>query len=203
MGAKTLEMQEALLLRYPIASGDMKFIEVNQRDVYLRNDPVSGIVLRGEIPDCGPSCYADLGQVLLEYAMTCEDCEDPVLSSAHTRTFSKNLGASLATRIQTGMPGETKTAWVTAALECLLRSLNVPFAVEQVGDGTHCAMDYCPLCEAAEQTGMRGRVALAHEALDQLYRFVFAILDPALDIQLPATPHAEGRRLELVISPAK
>jgi hypothetical protein len=70
MGAAPLEMQETLLLRYPIASGDMKFIEVNQRDIYLRNDPASGIVLRGEIPDCGPGCYADLGQVILEYVMT-------------------------------------------------------------------------------------------------------------------------------------
>jgi hypothetical protein len=199
MGA-TLEMQEALLLRYPIASGDMKFIEVNQRDVYLRNDPASGIVLRGEIPDCGPGCYADLGQVILEYVMTCEDCEDPELSGAHTATFGKNLGASLATKIKNSMPGEPEAAWVTATLDCLLRSLNVPFTTRQVGDETHYLMDYCPLCKTAEDTGMRGRVALAHQALDQLYQFVFAILDPNLEIQLPAEPHAGQRHLELVIS---
>lgn len=203
MGAEPLDMQEALLLRYPIASGDMKFIEVNQRDVYLRHDPTSGMVLRGEIPDCGPGCYADLGQVILEYALTCEDCEDPLRSGAHAETFAKNLGASFVTKIQKGMPGATPAARVAAALECLLRSLKVPFTAERAGDETRYVMDTCPLCEAAEQTGMRGRVALAHEALDELVRFVLAILDPALDVQLPATPHAAGEGLELVISPAR
>jgi hypothetical protein len=113
------------------------------------------------------------------------------------------VGASLATKIKNSMPGEPKTAWVTATLECLLRSLNVPFTPKQVGNETHYLMDYCPLCKTAEDTGMRGRVALAHQALDQLYQFVFAILDPNLELQLPAAPHAEQRHLELVIAPSR
>ena len=35
------------LLHYVIASSDMRYIEINQRDVYLQSDPQLGLVVRG------------------------------------------------------------------------------------------------------------------------------------------------------------
>ena len=63
------------LLSYKIASSNMRYIEINEREIYLRQDPQLGIVLLGEVPFCGPDCNANLSQMLLEYTMSTQiDC---------------------------------------------------------------------------------------------------------------------------------
>ena len=37
--AEILEIQDTPIFSYAIASGDMRYIEIGERDIYLRNDP--------------------------------------------------------------------------------------------------------------------------------------------------------------------
>ena len=66
MTSQADQTQDAHLLSYVIASADMRYVEVNRREVYLRQDPELGLIVRGEMEGCGPACYVDLNQVLLE-----------------------------------------------------------------------------------------------------------------------------------------
>ena len=83
MFANTQVTQGKPLLSYVIASSNMRYIEINERDIYLRDDPQLGPVLRGEIPECGADCHANLSQMLLEQAMSCDDCRDQAATARH------------------------------------------------------------------------------------------------------------------------
>ena len=99
MSEKKVKIKEAPLLAYVIASADMRYIEINEREIYIRQDPVVGIVVRGEISGCGAGCYADLSQIFLEYAMSCEGCSDQTEGEKSVTRFGARLGAILAARL--------------------------------------------------------------------------------------------------------
>ena len=67
-------VREAQLFTYAIASSELRYSAVHERTIFLRSDPDP--IVRGEICDSGSDCYANLSQVLLEYAMSCECCQD-------------------------------------------------------------------------------------------------------------------------------
>ena len=108
MTASASQPQESLLYSYRIASGDMKYIEINTREIYLRRDPTAGPVLRGEIPECGASCHATLSRVFLEYAMSCRGLEDSSEVLENVIQFGELLGerlvASFSTSSHTSFP---------------------------------------------------------------------------------------------------
>ena len=54
----------------------MRYTEVAEMEIYLRDDPKAGLVFRGEISGCKPGRFVDLGQILLQYAMSCEECRE-------------------------------------------------------------------------------------------------------------------------------
>ena len=101
MSAGSQTTNDSPLYTYEIASGDMRYIEINERNLYLRRDPSLGLILRGELPGCGAGCYADLSQVMLEYAMTCEGCKSPQEAAEYVANFGKRLGEILAQQLST------------------------------------------------------------------------------------------------------
>jgi len=44
-----LEIQDAPVFSYVLASADMRYIEIGEREIYLRHDPEAGLVFRGAI----------------------------------------------------------------------------------------------------------------------------------------------------------
>jgi hypothetical protein len=201
MAAATHETKDAILFSYRIASGDMKYIETNERVVHYRSDSETGGVLWGEIPGCGESCNADLGQMILEYILACEGCDDATMSASLIDIFGKRLGTTLAAKIKQGTPDQTTMEWAKHAVECIHHSLNVPFAVRQVNDGMHFKLDHSPLRDVAARSGIRGRLELAYQVLYALYNHAVQALDPNLSIALPAIPQLVDAPLELALSP--
>ena len=80
------------LFSYVVASGDMRFIEIAERVLFLRHDPERGLVIRGEVPECGPACYANLSHILLEHVMGHEDRHQAKQTAKAADQFGQRLG---------------------------------------------------------------------------------------------------------------
>jgi hypothetical protein len=178
------------LCSYVIASGDMFYSEVNQRVIYVRNDPVSGFRLWGEVPDLGAASHADLGQVLLEYSLTCEASGDLPQAYRQMDTFAKRLGETLAITIIETLPAKSSTHRAYSALECVLDSMDVSFTVQEVEGQLDYALEDCPLCSTAERTGIR-QVRLAHHGLNALCQSMIDAIDSSLDVKVPVGPRSD------------
>jgi formate transporter len=182
--------QSAILVySFTIASGDMYYSEMNQRDIYVRDDPASGFHIWGEFPDGGSAC-TDLGEVLLEYAMSAAAQGDLPQAYRQMDRFGKRLGESLALQILRGTPGENSTSRAACALECVLEAMDVHFVVDQDGDELIYTLDFCPLCEKSERTGL-SQVELAHHGLNALCHTMIRALDPEFRVRLPRQPGAD------------
>lgn len=190
---KTMKDQQpqsaVLVYSFTIASGDMFYSEMNQRDIYVRDDPVSGFHIWGEIPGGGNAC-ANLGNVLLEYAMSAAAQGDLPQAYRQMDCFGRRLGESLAVQILRGTAGESSTNRAACALECVLEAMDVHFVVEQHGDELIYTLDCCPLCEKSEHTGL-SQVELAHHGLNALCYTMIRALDPEFRVRLPRQPGAD------------
>ena len=67
-----IQTKATLICRYPIASSDMYYSEVGQRDVYVRDDLVHGFQIWGQLTGTGEETAISLCEIFLEYAMLCQ-----------------------------------------------------------------------------------------------------------------------------------
>jgi formate transporter len=184
---KSEQTPAVLLYSFTIASADMFYSEINQREIYVRDDPETGFHIWGELPGGGGVADADLGEILLEYAMTCAAQGSLPQAYRQMDTFGKSLGERLAIRIIQSTPAEATVNRAACALECVLESLGVQFVVEQDGGELSYTLDSCPLCDKAARTGL-SQVELAHHGLNALCHSLVEALDPDLIMRLPREP---------------
>ena len=62
-----IQTKATLICRYPIASSDMYYSEVGQRDVYVRDDLVHGFQIWGQLTGTGEETAISLCEIFLEY----------------------------------------------------------------------------------------------------------------------------------------
>jgi hypothetical protein len=165
---------EAPLLTYVIASSDMRYIEVNRRNVHLRHDPELGLVIRGEIPETLPSCDAGLAFMLLEYAMSCQDCKDHQRTAAAVDRFGTDLARALLEKLPLPAPGSAAVDRLIAAFGIILSSLPAEFAAHVAPDEIGFTLAACPLQAAAGHSALRPQVPMAHRALVALFDALLA-----------------------------
>ena len=146
------EQRITRLCRYCIASADMYYCEVDQREVCVCNDPAKGLRIWGEIPGEGAITSVTLCQIFLEYAMYCQTWRDSSQAHCAMQKFGECLGAALARYVQDNISLEQTTNRGAYALECVLKSMNAHFTIEQVGPELHFVVTGCQLQETAEQT---------------------------------------------------
>lgn len=179
------------LLRYVIASSDMRYIEINQRDVYLRDDPPLGLVVRGEVPECGPDCNANLSQMFLEYTMSCVDCRDHAATASYMDHFGDNLGEQLIDRLYKGLPDAAGLERAAEVIDIILNSMDVSFQKELTADYLRYDLDHCPIHEAARNTGLSRWIAEAHRAFVALCNHVLRTLAPGWALLEPVEAETE------------
>lgn len=179
------------LLRYVIASSDMRYIEINQRDVYLRDDPQLGLVVRGEVPECGPECDADLSQMLLEYTMSCVNCRDHAATASYMDHFGHNLGEQLIARLYDGAPDATGLDRASEVMDIVLNSMGVAFQKELAPDHLRYGLAYCPIHQAARNSGLSRWIAEAHRAFVTLCNHILQTLAPEWTLLQPAEVETE------------
>ena len=138
----TIETQDAPVFAYALASADLRYIEIGERDIYLRQEQGKGRIFRGEIAGCGPECYINLSEILLEYAMSCEGCSRAELATEMITHFGDYLGQVLVE----AAAGETRelssSDRLSYAMRSILKSMNVEFTEEKLPG----SISYALLC---------------------------------------------------------
>ena len=199
MSACSQTSTDSPLYTYVIASGDMRYIEINQRNLFLRHDPNLGLILRGELPGCGAGCYADLSQVLLEYAMTCEGCKSPQEACEYVASFGRLLGKQLAQQLKQELSTLAAEDQLPASLEILFKSMVVPYTSLLSPQRLTYTLEYCPLCESSNTTGMGRELVMARFGFAALCASLVNGLAPAWKLVTPTELDAEQALLTVVV----
>ena len=174
----TFHVREARLFTYEIASADMRYEAINERMIYLRNDPGLGPVVRGEICEYGPDCHVDFSLVLLEYAMSCEGCQGQIGARELVECTGERLGRILAARLYQDMPGMPLKDQISGAFAFVLRSMRAEFQIEQVDNRLRYALAVCPLHVAAQAAGLTRWIAVAQGGFVALCTSLLQALAP-------------------------
>ena len=93
-------VSDTFLCSYSIASAEMRYNEVCSRDIFLRVDPEFGPIIRGEISGCEKGGFADLSQIFLEFALSCEGCKDLKVAEKSIICFGQHLGSIFVPTLQ-------------------------------------------------------------------------------------------------------
>jgi hypothetical protein len=175
------------LFSYVVASGDMRFIEIGERDLYLRHLPELGPVIQGEVPECGPACYANLSQVFLEYVMGCEDCREAGRTAVAADNFGRRLGRELISLRYRGPNAKSGADALAEATTIVLNSLGAPLEAERSHDTLYYRLAFCPLHASAKKAALNLWTALAHRAF-------MALLETLLELAPGWTLRAPDER---------
>jgi hypothetical protein len=193
------QTQEAHLLSYVIASADMRYVEVNKREIYLRHDPELGLIVRGEMEGCGPACHIDLNQILLEHALSCEGCKDHIIAVETAEHLGRRLAKALLSALQDGADASPIDR-LAAALECLLRSMAVPFEVQREAGALRYHLPFSPLHRAAEGRALNLGLPMARLTFVTICDSIAQTLTPEWELLHPVNRAAERpiEKIELV-----
>ncbi len=196
---KNLHVRESRLFTYTIASSDKWFSAVNERTLYLRNDPDFGPVMRGEICELGPDCHADLGQVLLEYALSCEGCQDPNKADELVECVGERLGRILATKLYQDSPDLSVMDQVCGAFEFVLQSMNLPAQSEKTANYIRYDLVCCPLVETARKTGLMRGIVPARRGFIAILVSMLNSLAPQWTMVHPLASQAHAPLTEIIL----
>ncbi len=179
-----IKSQPTRICRYTIASSDMYYTELEQRDVYVQEDPQKGFQIWAEVVGGGPATGIPLCQVFLEYAMYSRTWCNPDEAIYNIQEFGKRLGLALAKFMEENPPAQTSNCKGACALMCLLESMKVQLSVEQVGPELRFVFAQCPLLETAELTGLR-ETDLALYGVNAMCQSLINAVDPGLTLHTP------------------
>ena len=183
---ETLKFQDVPAFSYKLASADMRYIEIGEREIYLRNDPNFGLVFRGEIPGCGSDCFVELNEILLEYAMSCEGCREQSTAPLEVARFGEHLAEVLVANTY-GDIAELPTAEkLSSAFKCILNSMSAKYVEKSKPDYLEYFLDCCPLSECARNTGLNRSVEMAHISFVALCKSLISALAPNWVLVQPA-----------------
>jgi hypothetical protein len=172
------KFQDAPVFSYALASADMRYIEVGERDIYLRNDPKAGLVFRGEISGCGPDCFVELNEILLEYAMSCEGCREQSVASKEVVSFGEHLSEVLLAQTYPDIAELSTSDKLSSTFKCILNSMGADYIEEMKEDHLEYSLDCCPLSECAKDTGFNRSVEMAHLSFVALCKSLIKALAP-------------------------
>jgi len=189
MNANASSPPDTQLFDYRIASADMFYAEVGQRNLHLHDNPDKGIQIWDGPPSQRMSAPLNLCQVLLEYAMTCAARADPPQAYCEMEEFGRQFGQALALRVMERIPTETVANRAATALQWTLWAMNAHFTVEQSGFDSRYVLDCFPLREASDSSGLR-QVDLAHHGVKVLCQSLLSAIDPYLTIRRLAEARA-------------
>ena len=183
---ESMEIQEAPVLSYTLASADMRYIETGVREIYLRDVPEVGFVYRGEIPGCGPGCFVDLNEILLEYAMSCEGCKEEDTALEEVARFGEHLAEELVEKIYRDIAELPTPEKLSSAFKCILNSMSAKYIEESKEDHLEYSLDCCPLRECAKSTGLSRSVEMAHLSFVALCKSLIKALAPDWVLMQPS-----------------
>ncbi|HEC24238.1 MAG TPA: hypothetical protein ENI95_15115, partial [Chloroflexi bacterium] len=99
--------QSTPLHSYTLASADEFYEAIGLRVIYVQDDPQGGIRIWGESPEEDTSTAANLSQMLLEYALSCDVPGAQEWAFEQMEAFGEHLGKALADWLRETMPSTT------------------------------------------------------------------------------------------------
>jgi hypothetical protein len=180
----SIQTRPTLICRYPIASADMYYNEVGQRDVYAFDDLVHGFQIWGELTGAGEQTTISLCEIFLEYAMFCQTGFDESQSYALMESFGSGLGQAVAMYMLDNIFLDGFPNPGVCALECVLETLRVDFTIHQIGPELRFIICDCPFDRTAGQTGLP-QSELAHTGLNAMCQGLLKIIQPELPVESP------------------
>lgn len=196
----SLDIQDTPVYSYPIASGDMRYIEIGERDIYLRNDPESGLIFQGQIAGCGPKCHFELNEILLEYALSCEGCRDQGLATKEVIQFGKYLGEVLGETIAHQHKDSPDSQKISNAFKCVLNSMSANYIEHIKSDRIEYRLDCCPLSECARNIGLNRSITMAYISFVALCRSLIKNIAPGWELKKPNEEGSDIPMHKIVIS---
>lgn len=181
----SIQAKTILICRYPIASSDMYYNEVGQRDVYVRDDRLLGFQIWGELTGAGEETAISLTEIFLEYAMLCQMGYEDTQAYSLMESFGSGLGQAIAIYMLDyifvdGFPNPG-----VCALECILETLKVNFTVHQIGPELRFVICDCPFERIASRTGLP-QSELAHAGLNAMCQGLLNVIQPELPVASPS-----------------
>jgi hypothetical protein len=175
MAVPIQHIQREVLISYKIASADMRFIEVGEREVYLQFDPQSGPIICAAMPGSQPGCEIDLSEILLEAALAAEDRDNDIESDGLASLFGIRLGRVLAARLC--KDGDT-TDIITDAFACIFNSMRVEYTLQYTNELISFRLSRSPLQDAAMRLGSTRGLGSARRVFYALCKTMLRIMAP-------------------------
>ncbi len=180
----SINARPTLICRYPIASTDMYYNEVGQRDVYAYDDLVHGFQIWGELTGAGEQTAISLCEIFLEYAMFCQTGQEENQSYSLMESFGSGLGQAVAMYLMDNIFLDGFPNPGVCALECVLETLRVDFTIHQIGPELRFIICDCPFDKTAGQTGLP-QSELAHVGLNAMCQGLLKVIQPELPVASP------------------
>lgn len=180
----TIQTKPTLICRYPIASADMYYTEVGQRDVFVRDDLQHGFQIWGELTGAGEETSIPLCEIFLEYALGCQTAYEEDQAYGIMESFGSGLGQAVAMYMLDNIFLDGFPNPGVCALECVLETLKVNFTVHQLGPELRFIICDCPFEKTAAQTGLP-QTELAHVGLNAMCQGLLYVIQPELPVASP------------------
>ena len=193
-------ISDTFLCSYSIASAEMRFNEICTRDIFLRVDPDLGPIIRGEISGCNRGGFANLNQIFLEFALSCEGCKDQVVAEKSVICFGQHLGSIFVPSLQLDKSRLPSIYNLSNAMKCILNSMNITFKVRSSKEYLNFTLASCPLYESAQQTGLCRGLKDARIGYITFIEQVVQILEPNWNLISPSQDDQIKPLLEISIS---
>jgi hypothetical protein len=188
------------LFNYTLASADMRYIEIGERLIYLRTDPLRGTVLRGEIEGCGSACHVDLSQIFLEFTLSCEGCRQKDVMEEALVYFGERLGKLLASRLYPQDDSTPTLDRLTGIFACVFTSMNLPFSLDQEVGSLHYQFNKCPFCDNEQFAGFFRSLEMARLGFISLCESILQNLAPGWILVKPTRQDISNPLLEVKFS---
>ncbi|MFN2176428.1 MAG: formate transporter FocA [Anaerolineales bacterium] len=172
------------LYRYFIASADMYYGAVGERDVFVSIDQEGVLRIWGEMHDGGSQTEINLCEVFLEYGMYCRTWQEMTESYNVMKGFGEFLGDALAKFMKENIKFDSTENPGACALECVLESLNAQISIEQIGSKLSFMIADCPIHETAKRTGLREE-DLALFGFNVMVQTLINSIDPKVTLSIP------------------
>lgn len=174
---------------YQVSSAEMYYAELEQRDIFVWDDPVIGYRIWAQVHGQGEESRIDLCQIMLEYSAYLRSWCDKDESTWNMENFGMHLGHLMAEQFRENPPGVQPVNPGACALSCLLESMHFQIGMEKAGNALCFNLATAPMDEAIAEVGEKG-VELARQGIQAICRGLVQEVEPQVELKI--TRREEG-----------
>jgi hypothetical protein len=178
------------LLSYVLASADMYYAEMEQRDIFLSCNEQGNFCIWGKTVDGEPSTKIDLFQIFLEYALYCCAWASAEETLCNMRGFGERLGRSLAKQLENNILLSLSHKSASQILKNVFETVDAHPSVENVDAGVRVIVTDYPLEKAAKRSGL-WNVELAHSGINSMCQSLIRCINPGLAVSASSNADSE------------